>query len=45
MKHLKEVLNRTAPEEELDVTEAGNDVSVDTGLSKREGITAASKSL
>ena len=45
VEHFKEVLNRPAPEEEPDISEAEEDLSVDTGPPKKEEFIAAIKSL
>ena len=43
--HFKDVLNRPAPEEEPDIPEAEEDLSVDTRPPKKEEIIAAINSL
>ena len=45
VEHFKEVLNRPASEEEPDIPEAEEDLSVDTGPPKKGEIIAASNSL
>ena len=43
--HFKEVLNRPAPEEEPEILETEEDLSIETGSPKQEEIIAAIKSL